>query len=812
MLEITLDDLLEADLRLTRRLASEPSSLADVAALVRTGLVARGDSRLRMPADLAERWSADAWSRHGLTYDGTSLTALRWLPPWLDHHGTAPDEAPSHLTPRRINALVPADPFYARTSHFATSKTLGQRDALRIVAVAEPGDTVICILPTASGKTDVVLTRALRERPRQSVVIVPTVSLAIDLERRVQSWLGVKDRFAYHASLDPMVKGQISNGIADGNQWLTIASPEAVCTRLALPLRAAAERGSLGLIALDEAHIVAEWGDEFRPAFQIVAGLRGSLVEASPQYMAPTTVLLTGTLDAHGLTTLRRLFSGRSEVVISAQATRPEPAWWSASCVDEKQKRDRLIEALANLPRPALVYTTLHTSSRSSNPATVLSWLKAAGFKAVDTVASHSSVAQRQAAIQGLRLAGDANGDLDIVVATSAFGLGIDIDDIRTVIHLCVPESVDRLYQEVGRSGRDGRATASLVLWTENDEEIANQIARARLIGPDLAWKRWRSMRAGATGARRLPVSLTAAHDTVTYPWRDANRYWNTQTLAGMERAGMIRRHWPEPSEVPAAADEDELASFFDAERTTAAIEVLDSDIADERVFRQRFQQGQRTSRLATSAAFDAATRLLHGTGECTNQYIARRYELTDGNGNVLPVAIGCGGCPHCRRAGRRPHAAAVFDSGYSGYVTRQSDEHLQALSPDGRLSVRNDGLDRRAEQVLLSRLVRHGLIALVTPRREVGIASTGGEGLWWVDEIREWSMRIAEPWRVPTLLWIDETVDDDLLARALVRLSRQPLGVLMAPPQRPDPRNPKQSLHDAWMPAYWIEDLLRRL
>ena len=90
---------------------------------------------------------------------------------------------------------------------------------------------------------------------------------------------------------------------------------------------------------------------------------------------------------------------------------------------------------------------------------------------------------RRQKAVRGLRLVGDIAEDLDIVVATSAFGLGMDIPDVRGVIHLCVPESVDRLYQEVGRSGRDGKASVSMVLWTDSDAMVARGMAEARLIG-----------------------------------------------------------------------------------------------------------------------------------------------------------------------------------------------------------------------------------------------------------------------------------------------------------------------------------------
>ena len=72
--------------------------------------------------------------------------------------------------------------------------------------------------------------------------------------------------------------------------------------------------------------------------------------------------------------------------------------------------------------------------------------------------------------------------EIDIMVATSAFGVGIDQGDVRSVIHMCIPESLDRYYQEVGRGGRDGRPATSLVLWTNNDDKVARNMAKNKVL------------------------------------------------------------------------------------------------------------------------------------------------------------------------------------------------------------------------------------------------------------------------------------------------------------------------------------------
>ncbi|MEV8504468.1 protein DpdF [Actinoplanes sp. NPDC051475] len=809
----TLDELRAHDRRLDRRLATHGST-ADLAVMIRTGLVAAGHAALTLTDTPLEDWKPTVWANHGLLQNGPTLRPAAWKPAWLDHYDTiAPDDAPSRRSLRRFDADVPADRFYQQTMQHTAAKTVGQRDAVRAAALAGPGDTVICVLPTSSGKSDVVLTRALRHRPRQTVIVVPTVSLALDLERRVQGLLG-DDRFgyAYFGAADQSDKDRIRAGIAAGSQWLTIAAPEAACTALAAPLIEAAARGSLDLIVVDEAHIVAEWGDAFRPAFQAFAGLRQKLIETAPAGQQPATVLLTGTLDTYGLTTLTRLFPGRQRLLLCGQATRPEPAWWVAPCTDESDKRDKLIEALRHLPRPALVYTTLHVSERSTNTSTARKWLTDAGFAAVAEIAGNPKPSIRQAAVRGLRLEGRPEEDLDIVVATSAFGLGVDIDDIRTVVHLCVPESVDRLYQEVGRSGRDGRAATALVLWTGTDMAVATDMARERHIGPDLAWLRWQSMRQGRWSGEDLTVDLRADHAHVTYPSSDTNIYWNVQTLAAMDRAGMIQRQWPLPAEIPVDAGDDEAEALFDAQRSAAVVKVRHSDLDDPATFRTRFAAGQQATRDAANAALTAATDLIRGIEECTNRYLARHYRLEDHLGNQFPVSVACGGCPHCRRTGRPPTPAPAHPTLWAGRLQTEAVDDLRHLAADGRMSVRMETPNDEALQTLVDRLLRRGITILATATPESTPSRTRATGPWWRDDIHVWAGQLDTPWRVPTLLVVDASLDDATLIRALSRLARQPLGVVLTTPDRRDPANPKQFLHEAWTPSYEIEDLLRKI
>jgi superfamily II DNA helicase RecQ len=811
MTTYSLAELAEASPRLARRLqTSARSRPEEILPLIRAMLVGRGYDSVAVSPELAAIPDG-AWRDHGFADGEGQWRAQTWLPKWLGDHRTAPDEAPAHLASRRPNWRLSPDRFYAEYAHRKEYLSPGQKASVRAVSAACGGDAVICVLPTGSGKTDIVLSRAMASRPRQACLIVPTVALALDLERRVQELTGEHDTtFAYHGGLLAATKTELTQRFREGAQWLIITSPEAACTALARPLEAAAAEGRLDQFAIDEAHIIAEWGDAFRPAFQTLAGLRRRILDLAPSDRGPVTVMLTATLDNYGLEALRRLFRGDRELLVSAQVTRPEPSWWMSHCETEDDKHDRFIEACRHLPRPLIVYTSLHTSERSTNVQTARSWLDGAGLTSVASVAGGVSSRKRQQAVRGLRLAGDATDDLDIVVATSAFGLGVDIPDVRAVIHLCVPESVDRLYQEVGRSGRDGKASVSMVLWTDTDAEVAQGMAEARLVGDEKAWKRWRGLRQGAIKDKVMTVDLTALTEDVTYPWSDANRYWNTQVLLAMDRAKMIELEWPEPPEVPAESTDEELQEIFAARRNSMSIRIRQSDLADEAVFRERFRDAQSRSHTAAGASVESAIGILDGLGTCVNRYLAEHYQLSTDSG-TLPAIRQCGGCPDCRAHGRPPVVARqptrpMFD----GALATPARPVLRRLAPGGRLCVWTDGPQPDAEQELTERLVGHGVMALVAvgswspPPRTARTA-------WWADTV-EGRLDTSDDLGVPTLVRISQGIPASRWALLLDRLARGPLTVVLTDRDQPSPFGGPAFLRESWGPSYYIDHILRRL
>ena len=140
--------------------------------------------------------------------------------------------------------------------------------------------------------------------------------------------------------------------------------------------------------------------------------------------------------------------------VVSGIYLRPEPRYAMKHFGTHGERKKKVLEAVFKAPRPFILYVT-----RPEEADDWTHFLKANGLGRIAAFTGETPTNQRR-----LLMAAWSNNNLDGMVATSAFGLGVDKNDVRCVIHATLPESLDRFYQEVGRSGRDGLASASLLL------------------------------------------------------------------------------------------------------------------------------------------------------------------------------------------------------------------------------------------------------------------------------------------------------------------------------------------------------------
>ena len=486
--------------------------MGDIAALIRQVLRREYEQKGGIPPTLKVPRNAnfpdrEMWKQSGIDIliDGADyylISAHSWQPDWLDISQKYPPDQPVFNDKIRRNyEPVEGDPFLELVN-LRKYRSVGQREAIRAVLTAPKNSTLAINLPTGAGKSLCAQLPALlrSQNAGVTVVVVPTTALAIDQERALTPF--VNHGTAYYG--DESGQGQerrqeIRDRIRNGTQRIVFTSPESLMNSLAPALYKAAKLQMLRYLVIDEAHIVEQWGDEFRPAFQELPGLRRDLLRLT----SFTTLLLTATLTESCLDTLEILFGKPGPFqVISAVQLRPEPSYWFAWCQSEEIRKQRLIEAVYHLPRPLIIYATKREDVRRWQQD-----LFSAGFQRCAMMTGESSSEERSQLIQNLR-----DRRVDIVVATSAFGLGVDQSDIRAVLHVCIPETIDRFYQEVGRGGRDGKAAISLTLHTTQDLDIAKYLNDKSAITIDRGLERWKSMflkkEILPDGRFRVPVNI----------------------------------------------------------------------------------------------------------------------------------------------------------------------------------------------------------------------------------------------------------------------------------------------------------------
>ena len=811
-----LRQILEAS-RPGERLASPHDFMALVRHVLRRQAHRSGQpALLRVPA--AAGWpSREAWAEFGVrahsAAEGRHLVEARpWRPSWLPEADLPVFEDVFAEREVRLDWRRPMDPFLAEASGFEHYVTPGQREAVRSALLMPAGETLIVALPTGSGKSFVaqgpVLIGGL-EGPL-TVCVVPTTALALDQARQTSALL--KRRFpggealglAWHAGLSVDERAAIKTAIRNGRQRILYCSPEAVTGALLPSLYEAARRGLLAYFVVDEAHLVSQWGDGFRPAFQMLSGLRRGLLQACPGE-AFRTILMSATLTPETVETLEALFGpARTVRMVASVYLRPEPQYWLHREDDASAKERKVLEALRHAPRPFILYVTQRDDARRW-----VARLRREGYTRLDCFHGETPAADR------LRIIADWSKDrLDGIVATSAFGVGIDKGDVRTVLHAATPETLDRFYQEVGRGGRDGRPSASLLLSSKADRDAALQIASPNLIGEELGFDRWTAMYARAERLDSLGASLRLDLTVVPPHLRqqtDYNEAWNMRTLVMMARAGVLQLESEAPErvvqmEAEADADfelrqEEQWSAYF---RHTC-VRVLEARHRSREVFDRLIREERDATFAAATAAVARLDDLLDGREEISR--LLDRLYRSHAPGRSVIVSRACGGCPQHRLWGEtetayvEPPAYGIEDVGSVDLsLWRSRFPHLDPSEP--AILGLPDPFDPGLALAVLADLV--ALFGV----REVGVTREfrrraaelsvlhrqAPDGILLLHDLEE-EIRSPSSYRLPRASVWDPGAARGL-PEGLLHL-RRPFHILLVPVSTRDPRHPERRLSD---------------
>jgi ATP-dependent DNA helicase RecQ len=456
--------------------------------------------------------------------------------------------------PRQIYPTAAADALLIRHSQYGQYRAPTQKAAVRALATMPAGASLLVTLPTGAGKSLLfqLAPGIAGTAGACAVVIVPTVALALAHVDSLRSIPGLEASACIHGGLSGSARQAIYDGFGRGEIPILVLSPEvALASARSLLMEVAQDPATKlpGLNAhlthffIDEAHIIESWGRTFRPDFQRLPGLIDPLREANPSLR---TVLLSATVNDAARTELRRAYGASDFLSVEAKVARYEFDLVQSRVETAAQRDAMLIELVDRLPRPAIIYTTLVKHAETLHQAICN---RGYGRLALFTGQINDGDAR-------LKVVTDWRaGDIDLVVATSAFGMGIDKDDVRAIVHACVPESPSRYYQEIGRAARDGNQALALMLWTDDqgkngDWRQARKLWSGSWLTAPMVRKRWRAIvkaadqLGGSTiadGIQRLVVPLDAAHEDLASGDTDYNRDWNRSLLNMLQRAGAVQ-------------------------------------------------------------------------------------------------------------------------------------------------------------------------------------------------------------------------------------------------------------------------------
>src|SRR3954471_23206608 len=340
----------------------------------------------------------------------------------------------------------------------------GQREAVEAVVGPHPPRDVLVVMPTGSGKSLCYQLPALM-RTDLTLVVSPLVSLMQDqvqaLERVAPGRVAL-----VNAQQDAGTNRRAVERAVAGHVRLLYVAPE----RFASPgFLDRIRQARIGLFVVDEAHCVSQWGHDFRPEyFRLADAARWLGAEA----ILASTATATPQVAADIVTRLGR----RDPVRVATGFDRPNLSFAVVRCANKPAVHRGIAAALAE---PGALPGIVYAGTRADSERLAARLGSELG---VEVIAYHAGL-PREARAEAQRrfMAGEA----PVVVATNAFGMGIDKADVRTVCHESVPSSLEAYYQEAGRAGRDGRPARCLVFATGKDKGLHVFFIERSTVGED---------------------------------------------------------------------------------------------------------------------------------------------------------------------------------------------------------------------------------------------------------------------------------------------------------------------------------------
>lgn len=480
---------------------------------------------------------------YGLRIDSEGLCyATLNLPDYMNTDIIKQGFMEDYIEPKKDDRyFLGVTPNIYRLTGFQKFKSIRQKLAVIGALNMPEGYTALVSLPTGGGKSLITQTMAYQKKDGLTITVVPTVSLAMDQVRVAKDNIKVameSEIASYYSDLSKEEKRNIIERIKNRKLRLLFISPEALIKNEVFKqvIEAANDSGYLRNLIIDEAHIVIEWGNFFRVDYQCLEPWRNNLYEKNSKLK---TVLLSATYEKNTVKILQSMFAtGDKWIEIRCDALRREPRFELVTATSFRDKNEKIRELLRCLPRPMVVYVM-----RPDQAEKVKEIAADIGITNVETFTGKTKADERSRIIDEW-----SENEFDIIVATSAFGVGVDKSDVRTVLHLYVPDNPNVYYQELGRGGRDGLPCLS-VMCVYPDEDLESAFVMTdKVLGSDKILGRWDSMLNSHTSTRgidyfTLDTSVKPSYNSVDYAedTSTVDQKWNIYVILLLRRYNLIK-------------------------------------------------------------------------------------------------------------------------------------------------------------------------------------------------------------------------------------------------------------------------------